>query len=416
MRIGSVCLLILSILGAGEWGRIGELARAIPDRSPLGAESHALAQLLEAVAKLDPEQLASAAKSHADKRTAALQRATATTDAKFSPYRDLMRFPLANRGFAVAISGKVIRATDQPEDGAGRLVYLTPENPSSEQWALLFPQNLTPPEPGTQVAAVGIFAKRMVVERNGNKIVAPLIVAPDWATRKVKSGSAGLAWEVVEDAVDEVRGVRPQEAELYYQVLAKAASVSPAAIRRKAREVKADRREENPQWFRRGEYWMFKDIMVNPEEMRGRPITLRGYAREIRQYPAGDNAAGIETLHEIWLFTDKSQSNPAVIVATDVPEDLPVGNDLIVPLRVTGYFFKLYGYHAGPKGRIAPMLLAGPVEILSEPQGAGFPWWMIGLIATGSIAALVAILLCFRGERRRARQPGEESPDLSSLE
>lgn len=413
----AVCILVLLLLGAGPMDRAGDLARAIPDRSLMGAESQKLTQLRDAVAEFDPGQLAAAAQAHARQRASTLQKAAANAGEEFSVYRDLMRFPRANRGFAVAVSGRVIRVEGSSAEVAGSLVWLAPNEQSTGKVALLFPEDIDRPDPGAEIKAVGIFVKRLLAEGKGGEFVAPLVAAPDWAKQKENPSPEKLNWEVVQDAVDEVRGVRPEEAALYYQVLAKAASVKPAIIRQQAREVKANRRQKNPQWFRDGEYWMFKDIMENPDELRGKPITLRGYAREIRQYPAGENAAGLESLHEIWLFTEKSQSNPAVIVATDVPENLPIGNELIVPLRVTGYFFKLYGYHAGPKGRIAPMLLAGPVEILPEPESVGIPWWMIGLVAAGAIVVLVLVLFSFRGDRRRPkRTTGEPPPDLSALE
>ena len=397
--------MTITIVAAGEFDQLHDLATQLTARAPIEADREAVGKMLALVAKLDSTELAAAADEHSRGRIAALNEVAPGAAGDFSLYLDLMRFPQSSVGAAVRAVGRVERLAEPVEDG--RLVWINPSDAPEREIALLLPAGVDPPEAGAEIASTGIFAKRIPVGERETERVAPLIIAPDWRERTVESIRSDFDWSVVRDRTI---GVKPEEAELYYEVLGKAAGVKSTTIREEAREFEAARRQAHPTWVIDGEYWMFKDLIEDPEELRGHPITLTGHAREIRSYPAGENEFGIETLYEIWIFTDKSQTNPAVVVASDIPESVPIGDNLQVPLRVTGYFFKLYGYHAASKARIAPMLLAGPVQRLPEPEVTGFPWWFIALIGGGGLLILVAIIMSFRGDRRRIKKPEEESP------
>ena len=105
------------------------------------------------------------------------------------------------------------------------------------------------------------------------------------------------------------------------------------------------------------------------------------------------------TLNELWLFTDDSQQNPAVIVTPHLPEDFPVNAPLINQVSVTGCFYKLYVYNSQDSRRVAPLILAGTIdwqptdsEILSLADA--------GHLSSGSPMAL-------RADSQRSDSPGQ---------
>ena len=112
----------------------------------------------------------------------------------------------------------------------------------------------------------------------------------------------------------------------------------------------------------------YVDMFQFPEEYHGRLVTLRGHVRHVVSYPGDETLFhdslydGGRALHELWLFTDDSQHNPAVIVTPNLPDDFPVDAEVIDRVSVTGCFFKRYVYGSQDTDRIAPLVLAGNIE------------------------------------------------------
>ena len=91
---------------------------------------------------------------------------------------------------------------------------------------------------------------------------------------------------------------------------------------------------------------LFVDIFQNPNRWQGRLVTLKGHVRRVISYSVDSTLFDGQPLHELWLFTDDSQQNPAVIVTPSLPKDFPVSSDLINSVTVTGCFFKMYVYRS----------------------------------------------------------------------
>lgn len=127
--------------------------------------------------------------------------------------------------------------------------------------------------------------------------------------------------------------------------------------------------KDEPDQFR-----AYVDMHFNPDVWQGQMVTLRGHVRRVVSYPGDDDQFQGQMLHELWLFTDDSQKNPAVIVTTDLPPEFPVDADVVDRVTVTGCVFKRYVY--GSQGveetdgvnrvvnvpRVAPLILAGDVR------------------------------------------------------
>lgn len=118
---------------------------------------------------------------------------------------------------------------------------------------------------------------------------------------------------------------------------------------------------KNPEDFQ-----TYVDMYQHPEAWHGDLVTLRGHVRHVVTYPSdrilfGDDNGTSKDLHELWLFTDDSQHNPAVIITPNLPTDFPKDAEIIDYVTVTGCFFKRYVYGSQDVDRIAPLILASNV-------------------------------------------------------
>jgi hypothetical protein len=106
----------------------------------------------------------------------------------------------------------------------------------------------------------------------------------------------------------------------------------------------------------------YVDVFQHPHDWQGKLLTLSGHVRRMVTYAGDDLMMPGQELHELWLFTDDSQHNPAVIVTTDLPEGFPRGAEVVDRVTVTGCFFKMYVYSGQQYRRLAPLILTGGVE------------------------------------------------------
>lgn len=395
-----------------------ELAEGFTDRTAISAPGQPLTEALSYTFSLSPDRLAEAAGQYAEGRRNVLSQARGETVDDFSTIHDLLRFPDVNRGRPVQVNG-VVRDVDMQEFGEQTLplVRLMPVDAPGGQAAVILPAEVTPPSERDRILVAGLFLNITVLEEeDGSTTTAALIAAPDFENEAESSDllPGRSLWSVVEHRT---LGVRSTESGLYYRLLSDAASADAAELRNAAADQIARRRAENPQLAGREPFPVFVDMFQNPTAYEGQPVTLNGYAREIRKYPAGENAVGLQMLYEAWVYTDDSQGNPAVVVAAG-PDDVPLGGDLQVPMRVTGYFFKIYGYEAHDTTRVAPMILAGHLDVLPEPSPARPPWWFLALFAGIFGALILWLAVSYFGSRRRVTRVAADDtpPDFTQLE
>ena len=219
---------------------------------------------------------------------------------------------------------------------------------------------------------------------------------------------------------DDTLGVRPEEADLSERVLDEVRAADPDELAGRAAAFERDRREELGVPQGRA-FPTFVDLFQHPTVYRGEPVTLTGQARVIREYPAGPSAADPgEPRVEVWLFTDDGQTNPAVVVAAAAP-GLPRGDDLLELVRVTGVFFKRYGYRARDTTRVAPLILAATVEPVRAAEPPPVAPVVLTLAAVVTVLGLSAGLWAWWLRPRRRRGPravsadGGEAPDLGGF-
>jgi hypothetical protein len=169
---------------------------------------------------------------------------------------------------------------------------------------------------------------------------------------------------LLKSITDNSIGIRFEEKDAYFRILELARQTPLAEQEVFARDLREFRRLENPRYAKRkpDQFPAFVDLFQNPDVYRGRPVSLHGVMRRLTKFDPGPNARGIQDAYEGWVYTDDSQSNPAVVIFLSKPDGLKVGGDLNEEVRLTGYFFKMYGYEAHDVARKAPLLLAGAVE------------------------------------------------------
>ncbi|RMG42186.1 MAG: hypothetical protein D6725_00025 [Planctomycetota bacterium] len=299
-------------------------------------------------------------------------------------------------GLASAQSGEqpaspgAASAAPRPTDGGSLASDRAPEEKVPER-AGTTAHTQTGSAAGKHPAAESIFSEDV-----RDVLLDPLVFAP---TRHPKKGIT-------------TRGVRPEERAAYYFVLDFVRKADQRLLKRAAREL-VQHRLKLPEYQRYrdnpGEFPVYYDLFRHPEIYHGKPVTLRGHIRKLISYPADDNEYGIQRLYEAWLFTPDSQTNPAVVVCTEIPEGIPTGGDILVDgVSVTGYYFKNFGYTAQDRPRFAPMILAKRLEWRPEQAGTSEPLVPPAVRNTVVVLALVLILiLLYRYERRDTRQHAE---------
>ena len=300
-------------------------------------------------------------------------------DREFSLYLDMLRFPDRHLGQLVTLQGKVRSLVSRPAaqndfgivtlyearldtGGMNPAVVIVTSLPDG------MPQGEDIAEPAT---VTGYFFKLSQPASGDGSRVAPLILAErlQWHPQTVSDSprlNPELLSLVLSTVQDRTMGILDEERDPYYRILKHAREIDYQKQKALARRNLKERHSETK--YRDSpleDFPTFVDLFKNPERYRGKLVTLRGYLHRLETYKASKNDFGIETQHEAWLFTDKSQSNPTVIVCTSIPEGLSSGpnqGELIENVTVTGYFFKLYGYPARDAKRIAPLLLAQKIE------------------------------------------------------
>ena len=145
----------------------------------------------------------------------------------------------------------------------------------------------------------------------------------------------------------------------------------------------------------------FAHFAARPDLYRGQPVFLKGHVRRMTRLAVTANREGIEQLYEGWLFTEESQDNPYVIIVSRLPDDFPVGGNIVEDVSFAGYFLKLWAYRAGDGDRYAPLILGH--RIVWHPRPAGFaPSGTTNLVILVAVALLIAILLSVGWYARRS--------------
>jgi len=174
---------------------------------------------------------------------------------------------------------------------------------------------------------------------------------------------------------------------------------------------------------RRGALWLRPNgapasdvvpLFNDPASQRGKLVTLRGEALRAVEIRVDDpdivDRFGIRRYYEMEILTDDSQNNPIVCCVAQLPEGMPLGDNINVGVRVTGFFFKSWAYRLGRskadgnRRQLAPMLIAKTVKRLPGPAGNRHNTILAGALVAALAVAVIVVLYLRRARRRK--EPG----------
>lgn len=244
-------------------------------------------------------------------------------------------------------------------------------------------------------------------------------VAPDPDAATTLDHGASINPELLNPVDDTGAGVLPDERDVYFRGLKLAKEIPLANLKEFAAKLQEQRRSSNPKYsqIHAKDFPQYVDLVENPSAYRGHPVTLRGTLRRLTKLAPGKNPTGIGDIYEGWLYTADSNSHPTVALFTRKPAGLETGSNITEEVRVTGYFLKLYSYEAQGGPEIAPMLLAGTVELNPGPR----PYVFKPLSPSVYVILTLALFVLGFGIWRASR-PGHveqlltpKEPDLTHL-
>ena len=394
-----------------------------------------------------------------------LNHAADTAKRQLDALADLALEPDAWTGHPILLHG-FVKELREPSN-ALPLEYGVPRrqallfDPATEQPVALLDFAITGKTPelsgGFPVRASGFYLHGVELQGGSQPVQVPLIVCPEleWL-------SETLAADTIEKVEHNSRGIRPEEADGYYEAVMQArllnhrfqmaAAEKQLRIRRieylkeAEREVArlADERDFpletwDKDWTKANQllrmrqhtfaetegsldaFPTFVDVFKSPDAWHGKLVTMRGHVRKVHSYSPDEDLLGLGRLHELWLYTEHSQRNPAVIVCSSLPDGFPVTEDVVDGVTVTGFFFKKYRYAAQDAHRLAPMLIAQRVEWAPVAAAAiQVPGWLVFLGSMLFMAVLGGTILYFVrshqfDELQRQRQVNRQTPDFTSL-
>ena len=190
------------------------------------------------------------------------------------------------------------------------------------------------------------------------------------------------------------------------------------------------------------------DLLQHPEQLRGNRFLVQGTGRRAIRIKVDDpdiqSRFDIDHYYEIEVFVDSAvqiklvdgdqsrQFNryPVVVCSRLLPDNMPVGDDIRVPLQVTGYFLKYWAYRTSESSgdsydptpnQFSPMLIGNGIHVIEPTKNttSALSWLLGGLFACSilGIAAYIAIsdrnASQHRAQRRKAaNMPHPQAPPL----
>jgi hypothetical protein len=298
-------------------------------------------------------------------------------------------------------------------------------------------------------SAYGVLVKRLLEPDGKPRLV---FVSPRVAWHpKTVLGKLGMD-EGLFDTVTNRRPITLAERECFYQLLATAGRTRPHELESEAfAQLKrlAENLERNQSAYagdkkrkaiierqlararERRDYVV--PLFNEPEAQTGKLVMFEGDARRCVEIRVDDPDIiarfGIHKYYEIALFTDDSQGNPLIFCVLDLPEGMPVGEDIHARVRVPGFFLKSWAYPQGQrigeakgnlaKQQLAPLMVGRDLRMFVRTTTTGEI--VMGSMIVGVIAlALSAVLWAAWRSGKSPAVAGEATspapPDFSGIE
>jgi hypothetical protein len=159
----------------------------------------------------------------------------------------------------------------------------------------------------------------------------------------------------------------------------------------------------------------FNDLMLSPDEYRGKLVAMNLRARMIRKYD--DPSVFDVPLYEVWGFTRDSGAWLYDAMVIDLPPGLKEGAEVNQDVRIVGYFFKLQGYYPrkakpGARPERAPVLIGRMIwpESPMTPAATSAADWPWAWVLLGIFLVLFGVWLVYLVLRRRGKPSMSATP------
>ncbi|WP_417392725.1 hypothetical protein [Gimesia sp.] len=237
----------------------------------------------------------------------------------------------------------------------------------------------------------------------------PEIEVPAQVIARLETGEFDVRVDprLLNSVSDSTLGIRDHESNSLYYLLAKAAAIPQNVLEQSA--------EPAPP---------FVVVMNESPEYRGTLMTVKGQLKRLKPVPVEENQYGVNSLYEGWFFSKDSGTHPWRVLCTQLPQEIPTGNDLqeMPSVQITGYYFKKTGYpSAAGKLQTAPLLVARqirwfPPSDTPAPSSSGAVKYIVSLFLVISVALGFLIWRFIVSDQKFARSRTAklmQRPDMS---
>jgi hypothetical protein len=165
----------------------------------------------------------------------------------------------------------------------------------------------------------------------------------------------------------------------------------------------------------------YLQLNEQPNEYRGRLITIGGTVRAAKLVAAPKNGFDIKEYYQLWLQPDRATDELVVLYCLELPADFPIGDQLDEACTATGFFYKRWAYASQGGITTAPLVVAKTLRWQPKPPVAPAVEQPVServLTATIVAAALAAIALVFMIWRVRGasgNSPGAAKNDAAQV-
>lgn len=181
------------------------------------------------------------------------------------------------------------------------------------------------------------------------------------------------------------------------------------------------RAEENQAWFgildrlqdtRAGELHQdslgeitYAQFIEQPDEYRGKVVTVNGTVMREEVLAAPANDIGIEQYHRLVVRPTGGGVWPMVVYSLELPEKFPRGDEVRADVAVQGIFFKNWSYSWQEGLGLAPVILAKtvgwqPAAVVKPSRTEVTLPGVVAVIAAGGALAAIVGWLAWRQSRR----------------
>lgn len=164
----------------------------------------------------------------------------------------------------------------------------------------------------------------------------------------------------------------------------------------------------------------YPDVMKNLPALRGTIISASGKLRRLLCYDVTTPSTTV-SLYEGWFFTPESGNHPWVVHFSVPPSGVAPGNELDLPISVTGLLFKTYQYESKVGLSSAPLLITDqvrishPIDTKSTAPSPSRNLIPIAVLLLGLIVIMKYVTPEMYGPLRRRKPRCEEIPDRIEL-